>query len=200
MEKNLRSEDIGAAEIFAVSNSKDMNELLGVVLLLDAYNEVIYYNIVKRHKTIQEDRAQSSGAVERAMEALKNMDKPQARDEMYDKQCEFFRAYCELVLQSFISSEGAQTPLSADAVNKVLQGSLDCIDQLAEQEEDRFVNDVTIVCLDKYKKLEERWHLLENLPVPAKIINVQPIANTSFGLKRTGVVCEASPLELTGCA
>ena len=53
--------------------------------------------------------------------------------------------------------------------------------------------------MDKYKKLEERWHLLENLPVPAKIINVQPIANTSFGLKRTGVVCEASPLGLTGC-
>ena len=87
IEENLRSEDIGAAELFAVSNNEAMFELLGLDLLLEEFSQNIYYNIVKRHMTIQEDRAQSSGAVERAMEALKNMDKPQARDEMYDKQC-----------------------------------------------------------------------------------------------------------------
>ena len=86
IEENLRSEDIGAAELFAASNNDAMNELLGLGLLVYEFNEDIYYNIVKRHKIIQEDRAQSSGAAERALEALKNMDKPQARDEMFDKQ------------------------------------------------------------------------------------------------------------------
>ena len=87
IEDNLRSEDIGAAELFAVSNNEAMFELLGLDLLLEEFSQNIYYNIVKHHKTILEDRAKSSGAAERAAEALKNMDKPQARDEMYDKQC-----------------------------------------------------------------------------------------------------------------
>ena len=67
---------------------------------------------------------------------------------------------------------------------------------------------MTATCLAKYKSLKERWAFLAKLPAPEEIWNVQPIANTSYGIQRKvkgkffGIqrkgVCEASPLGSTG--
>ena len=56
---------------------------------------------------------------------------------------------------------------------------------------------MTATCLAKYKSLKERWAFLGKLLTPEEVWNVQPIANTSFGLERNGE-CEASPLGSTG--
>ena len=55
IEKNLRSGNVDAAQLFAVSNIKDMNDLLGVHESWGHY----YYNLVKKHKAIQDDRTHS---------------------------------------------------------------------------------------------------------------------------------------------
>jgi len=201
IEKNLRSGNVDAAQLFAVSNIKDMADLLGVHESWGRF----YYNLVKNHKAIQDDRAQSSGAAVRAAEALKKMDKPSVRRELYELQRKFYQRYFEIVLSSLNTSVGRHSSppyaavLTAAEVNAVLKESLDRIAELAKEEESRLGKEVTAACLDKYRALKERWSCLENLPLPIVIVNVQPIANTSFGLRRTtSTMCDASPLGSTG--
>ena len=95
------------------------------------------------------------------------------------------------------SSLLSSPPLSAAEVDVALHDLLERIADLAKQEEARLGAEVTATCLAKYKSLKERWAFLAKLLTPEEVWNVQPIANTSFGLERNGE-CEASPLGSTG--
>ena len=89
--------------------------------------------------------------------------------------------------------------LTAVEVNRALKDLYNEICKLASEEQSRLGDEVTKVCSQKYRALKKRWAYLENLPEPKVMVNVQPIANTNFGLRSTpSLECCASPLGSTG--
>ena len=212
IKENIEKEKVDAAKLFAVFDGDAMHKLLDPTMHKDWGK--VFYNIVQNHKALQDDRAQSSGAAALAAEALKHMDNPAVRHELFELQRKLFVEYSEKAFPSLVrgvasaprsssssssssSSLLSSPPLSAAEVDVALHDLLERIADLAKQEEARLGAEVTATCLAKYKSLKERWAFLGKLLTPEEVWNVQPIANTSFGLERNGE-CEASPLGSTG--
>mmetsp|Transcript_149 Transcript_149/g.187 ORF Transcript_149/g.187 Transcript_149/m.187 type:complete len:702 (+) Transcript_149:221-2326(+) len=198
MEENIRKKKINASKLFAIPDGKTMLASLGVSDMADGWG-LLFYNLMKYHQKIQDDRKQSSGAAERAAKALNKMDNKTVRHTLYDLQCKLFTNYFKLVMPSLQNHSECvnNSKLMADDVKEELHEILEQIQSVAKDEESRLGSEVTELCLDKYKALEERWTKLESLPELSrdKKRNSQPIANTNFGVRSSN--CKASPFGST---
>ena len=93
----------------------------------------------------------------------------------------------KLAEESMSSSPSSSTRLEAAAVAAALDPVFDEIYAVARKEEERLGSDVTAVCMAKYKALKRRWQTIEDLPrVLAPSRNIQPVANTSWGIVHQG--------------
>ena len=132
------------------------------------------------------------------------MDNPGAREALWRLQREVVGTYMGMAIPSQASlpgrgerAGGAAAPdeavvdspprLQASTVTAALDPIFDEISAVARREEQRLGGDVTAVCLQKYTAMERRWRTITELPtVLEESRNMQPVANMSWGIDRSG--------------
>eukprot|EP00592_Proboscia_alata_P029738 CAMPEP_0194446954 /NCGR_PEP_ID=MMETSP0176-20130528/128731_1 /TAXON_ID=216777 /ORGANISM="Proboscia alata, Strain PI-D3" /LENGTH=978 /DNA_ID=CAMNT_0039273741 /DNA_START=121 /DNA_END=3057 /DNA_ORIENTATION=+ len=194
IKQNLQNSNTNATALFNIPDAKSMGNLLDPLMHED-WGE-IFQNIVQTHAIIQKDRMQSKGAVQRAAEAIKNMDNSSIRRKLFKLQQDVFLQYSKAIcfdLTSPLSWEYSFSSLTqserldVNTTNNILRKTVQDIITLAQGEEERLGNEVTTVCLQKYQALEDRWAYVEKLPSPKKenSCTQQPILSNSIGIEGT---------------